>query len=110
MQNTRHLAVMLFVAASVVMIASEPSRAEPKQGTSGRYNCSCMIGIQTVAGTCSMINNGDNTATCGKRSGDTCSATCQLITFTHGLTGGGGLVIQRGSGGTVGGTGPAIGR
>lgn len=94
------LAVMILLVASAILLSSNPSAAKSKQGISGRYACECMSGTTVVVGTCSTTTKSDGSASCGKNTGDTCTATCQMVTFTHGATGGS-IAISPGKGGTL---------
>lgn len=83
------LAGLIAVAVAGALAFHVPaSVAAQKQSISGRYNCACMSGDNVVSGTCSIIVSESDSATCGKATGDTCNATCKLITFTKGATGG----------------------
>ncbi len=92
MLNSRLPFVIALVTTSLV--AAYPSGSAlsaSKQGISGNVACNCMSGNTVVSGTCTFTAVKDNTATCEKGAGDTCTATCAVVTFTHGATGGAAL-------------------
>jgi hypothetical protein len=59
----KNMAAMILLIASAILLSADPSTARSKLGISGRYAC-------------------------GKNAGDTCTATCKMMTFTTGATGG----------------------
>jgi len=105
----RFIVWTLIMASSMTVAFSDFSSAAPKQTISGRYSCDCYSGNTGVVGTCSVTINSDGSATCGKHAGDTCTATCKMVTFTHGVTGGA-IAITPGAGGGTNGTAPAATR
>lgn len=83
----KYLAIALLLSTSALLLFSHPSAARSKLGIAGRYHCECMSGDTVVAGTCSTAANGSGGISCGKHTGDTCTATCKMVTFTKGVTG-----------------------
>ncbi len=62
-----------------VALTLNVSTARPKD-ISGNYNCHCDGGNY---GTCTSVPNDSGTGIkCKKGSGDTCTGTCKMITFT----------------------------
>ncbi len=90
-----YVAIILGATAVFPSIAA----AAQKNAISGRYYCGCFIGETVVTGTCSTQSTGG----CGKNTGDTCTATCKMVTFTTGATGSGGIP-NKGSSSTLGAT------
>jgi hypothetical protein len=78
---------MILIAAGAILPWAGQAAAMQKQGISGKYVCACMSGITEVVGTCSTTSTGDNSVSCGKNAGDTCTATCKMMTFQKGLSG-----------------------
>lgn len=93
------------ITASLAIFAissADLASAAGKKGVSGRYYCGCFSDDTAVAGTCST----QSTGTCGKNSGDTCTATCKMVTFTTGVTGG--SIAKQSSGAVEGVLAPKI--
>ncbi|HKT33301.1 MAG TPA: hypothetical protein VJR03_00630 [Nitrospira sp.] len=84
----KNMAAMILLIASAILLSADPSTARSKLGISGRYACECMSGTTAVSGTCSTTTTGTGSVSCGKNAGDTCTATCKMMTFTTGVTGG----------------------
>jgi hypothetical protein len=84
----KNMAAMILLIASAILLYGNPAAARSKQGISGTYACECMSGTTAVGGTCSTTKTGDGSVSCGKNAGDTCTATCKMMTFTHGVTSG----------------------
>jgi hypothetical protein len=93
--NLGRVAAVAALALSAVALTPDASTARPNN-VSGHYNCYCDGGNN---GTCSTTVSGGS-ATCGKGSGDTCTGTCKMVTFTPSATGG---AIMHGGGGSSGG-------
>jgi hypothetical protein len=89
-KNRSNPGLAFLAAAAAASLAAGPAIAASKQGISGNVACNCMSGNTVVSGTCSFTVK-DNGATCEKGAGDTCTATCAIVTFTHGATGGAAL-------------------
>jgi len=98
-ESMKNIAVMILLIASAILLSGSPSAARSNQGMSGRYACECMSGNTGVGGTCSTTTKSDGSVSCGKNAGDTCTATCTMMTFTHGVTDGS-IAISPGKGGT----------
>lgn len=67
------------VACAAMLLPLQPAMARPNN-IKGNYNCYCDGGNQ---GTCTSAPNTSGTGIkCQKGSGDTCTGTCTMITFT----------------------------
>jgi hypothetical protein len=93
----KDLAVTLMLIASAGLLFSNPAAAvSNNQGASGRYRCECKApGNDDAAGSCSTEKHSWGIS-CVKAAGDTCTATCTMVTQTQGATGGG-LTISPGA-------------
>ncbi len=89
------------IAVFAIIAQLHGANARPNQ-VGGHYNCYCEGGN---SGTCSTTTTNGN-AKCEKNSGDTCTGSCKMVTFTPSATGG---AITHGgdSGGSAGSPGKA---
>lgn len=73
------VATVAALAVSAITLSFDVSMARPRD-ISGNYNCYCDGGN---SGTCTSVPNTSGTGIkCQKGSGDTCTGTCKMITFT----------------------------
>ena len=84
----KRVTLIALIAASLMPPWAGQAVAMQKQGVTGRYACECMSGNTVVSGTCSTTTTTDNSVSCGKNAGDTCTATCKMMTFQKGVSGG----------------------
>jgi hypothetical protein len=100
MQRLNIGVVAMAVALAATLLPLQGARARPNN-VGGHYNCYCEGGN---GGTCSTTNSGGS-ATCQKGSGDSCTGTCKMVTFTPSAD-----AIMHGGGGSAGGTSPGKAR